>query len=73
MEDNNIKHGVEQLMAGLDLMVAGLEKNVTEAYSKMGKDEAIEFKKAMEKSNINSHVEDLTKNIKDLKVSLNVK
>ena len=73
MEDNNIKHGVEQLMAGLDLMVAGLEKNVTDAYSKMGKDEAIEFKKAMEKSNINNHVEDLTKNIKELKVSLNVK
>lgn len=71
MEDN-LKNGVEQLMAGLDSMVKGLEETVTKSYSNMGDEQAKEFAKAMQNANVNGHVEDLKKGIVELKTSLNV-
>lgn len=72
MEDNSIKIGVEQLMSGLDSMVKGLEKTVTESYSKMSGEQAVQFAKEMEKANVSTHVEELKKGIVELKTNLNV-
>lgn len=73
MENNNdMKIHLDNMMKGLNGITAMLDSGFEDIKKNMTNDQAKEFAKAMESSNINEHVEEFKKTATDLKTKLNI-
>ena len=72
MEDNTLKIEIDRMMGGLNGMVSVLEKTVKDSFSGMGKEQAIEFAKALNDAKVHEKVEEIKESSKKLKSELNI-
>ena len=67
-----MKIHLDALMKGLNGMVACLDSTVSANYKNMTPEQALEFKKGMDSSNLEAHVAEFEKVAKDIKLDLNI-
>lgn len=69
---NQMEASIKMMLKGLDGMTKDLENLVTDTYSKMSPEQALQFAKELQKNKVESSINDATKQINDLKNSLKI-
>ena len=69
---NQMEASIKMMLKGLDGMTKNLENLVTDTYSKMSPEQALQFAKELQKNKVETSINDATKQINDLKNSLKI-
>lgn len=69
---SQMEASIKMMVMGLEGMTKNLENLVTDTYSKMSPEQALQFAKELQKNKVESSINDATKQINDLKNSLKI-